>query len=134
MGRRARLRTNRMLLHSFLAIAAGFYAIAICMGGATLLARWLAPGLSTMPPSRAAQAFNLVASSLFAVEGGSLTARLAPASPLMHSLILAIIVLLVSAVAASTLRGVARGIYPLALAVLPSVATLAGGILTVLYR
>ncbi len=123
-----------MLLRSFLAIAAGFYSIAICMGGATLLARWLAPSLSALPPSRAARAFNLGASSLFAAEGGSIAARLAPVSPLMHSLILAIIVLLVASVAANGLRGIAPGMYPFALAVLPSIATLAGGILTVLYR
>jgi hypothetical protein len=122
------------MLRSFLAIAAGFYAIAICMGGATLLARWLAPGFSAMPPSRPAQAFNLVVSSLLSAEGGHITTRLAPESPLIHSLILAIIVLLVATAAASTLRGLTRGIYPLALAVLPSIATLGGGILTVLYR
>lgn len=123
-----------MLLRSFLAIAAGFYAMVICIGGVTLLARWLAPGFSRLPPSRAAQAFNLAASSLFAAEGGSIAARLAPASPLVHSLILAIIVLLIATLAANALRGAAPGYYPLALAVLPSIATLAGGILTVLYR
>ena len=123
-----------MLLRSFLAIAAGFYTIAMCVGGATLLARWLAPGLSTMPPSRAAQAFNLIGSSLFAAEGGSVTARMAPASPLIHALILAIIVLLVASVAASGLRNITQGFYPLALTVLPPLAALAGGILTVLYR
>ncbi len=122
-----------MLLRSFLAIAGGFYVIAMCVGGATLLARWLAPELSRLPPSRRAQAFNLVASSLFAALGGSTTARLAPLSPLVHSLILAIVVLLVAAVATTELRGVAHGLYPLALTVLPSIAALAGGILTVLY-
>jgi hypothetical protein len=122
------------LLRSFLAIAGGFYVIAMCVGGATLLARWLAPGLSAMPPSRGAQAFNLICSSVFCAEGGSVAARLAPASPLVHSLILAMVVLLVAAAAASALRGIARGVYPLALAVLPPAATLAGGILTVLYR
>ena len=52
----------------------------------------------------------------------------------MHSLILAVIVLLISTIAASEFRGQALGFYPLALAVLPSLATLAGGVLTVLYR
>lgn len=123
-----------MVLRSLLAIAAGFYTIVICMGGATLLARWLAPGLAAMPPSRAARAFNLSLSSLFAAEGGSVAARMAPVSPLMHALILAIIVLLVAAAAANGLRESVGGIYPLGLAVLSSIATLAGGILTVLYR
>ena len=66
--------------------------------------------------------------------GGLFPALLAPISPLIHSLILAIIVLLVSTMAASELRGQVRGFYPLALAVLPSLATLGAGILTVLYR
>jgi hypothetical protein len=66
--------------------------------------------------------------------GGRITAMLAPISPLVHSLILAIIVLLISTIAASEFRGQALGLYPLALAVLPAMATLAGGILLVLYR
>ena len=52
----------------------------------------------------------------------------------MHSLILAIVVLVVSTIAASEFRGQALGFYPLALALLPSMATLGGGILTVLYH
>ena len=66
--------------------------------------------------------------------GGRITAMLAPISPLVHSLILAIIVLLISTIAASEFRGQALGLYPLALAVLPAMAMLAGGILLVLYR
>jgi hypothetical protein len=63
-----------------------------------------------------------------------LTAILAPSHSLIHCLILAIIVLLVSTIAASEFRHQALAFYPLALAVLPSLATLAGGILTILYR
>ena len=66
--------------------------------------------------------------------GGRITAMVAPISPLIHSLILAIIVLLISTIAASEFRGQALGFYPLALAVLPAMATLAGGILSVLYH
>ena len=122
------------LLHSLVAIAGGFACIALCMAIATLLTRWLVPSWSEMPPSRSARLFNLTASCLFAAMGGCVVARLAPVSPLLHALILAMIVLLVSTAAASELRGVAQGIYPLALAMLPSMATLGGGILTVLYR
>ncbi|HXP10055.1 MAG TPA: hypothetical protein VN828_16240, partial [Acidobacteriaceae bacterium] len=61
-------------------------------------------------------------------------ASVATVSPLMHSLILAIVVLVISTIAASEFRGLALGFYPLALALLPSMATLGGGILTVLYH
>jgi hypothetical protein len=100
----------------------------------TLLTRWLVPSWVKMPPSRTAQIFNLVASCLYAALGGRLTATLSPISPLVHSLILAIVVLLVSTLAASELREQALGAYPLALAVLPCLATLGSGILTVLHR
>jgi hypothetical protein len=122
------------LLRSFIAIGSGFACILICMAITTLLTRWLAPSWGRMPPSRGARIFNLMASCLFAAAGGRLTISLAPISPLLHSLILAIIVLLISTLAAAELRGDVRGFYPLALAVMPSVATLGAGILTVLYR
>jgi hypothetical protein len=122
------------LLHSFIAIAAGFACMALLIALTTLLTHWLLPGWTKMPPSRAAQVFNLLASCLYAALGGRVTALLAPVSPLIHALILAIVVLLVSTLAASEFRGQALGYYPLALAVLPSIATLAAGILTTLYR
>ena len=122
------------LLRSFIAIAAGFACMALLTAITTLLTRWLVPSWARMPPSRSAQLFNLVASCLYGALGGWLTATIAPVSPLFHALILAIVVLLVSTLAASELRGQALGFYPLALAVLPSLATLGSGILTVLYR
>ncbi|HEX4582505.1 MAG TPA: hypothetical protein VH139_10610 [Acidobacteriaceae bacterium] len=122
------------LVHSFIAIAAGFVCIALLTGITTLLMRWLVPSWTRLPPSRSAQFFNLAATCLYSAISGCVTALLAPVSPLIHSLILAIIVLLVSTVAASELRGQALGFYPLALAVLPSLATLGAGILTVLYH
>jgi hypothetical protein len=122
------------LVRSFVAIAAGFTCMALLISITTLLTRWLVPSWARMPPSRAAQLFNLVAGCLYAAVGGRLTAIIAPVSPLIHSLILAMIVLLISTIAASEFRGHTLGFYPLALAVLPSLATLAGGILTVLYR
>ena len=122
------------LFHSFIAIAAGFACIALLTGITTLLMHWLVPSWTRLPPSRSAQFFNLAATCLYSAIAGCVTALLAPISPLIHSLILAIIVLLVSTVAASELCGQALGFYPLALAVLPSLATLGAGILTVLYH
>lgn len=122
------------LLRSFIAIAAGFACMALLTAVTTLLTRWLVPSWNRLPPSRSAQVFNLMASCLYASLGGRVTAVLAPVSPLIHCLILAMVVLLVSTMAASEFRGQALGYYPLALAVLPSIATLGAGILTALYR
>jgi hypothetical protein len=122
------------LLHSLVAIAAGFGSIAALTAITTLLTRWLAPAWSQMPPSRGAQLFNLVASCLYGGAGGAVVAWFAPISPLVHSLILSLIVLPISTLAANELRTSVRGVYPLTLAVLTSMATLGGGILTVLYR
>jgi hypothetical protein len=122
------------LLQSLLAIAAGFGAIAALTAFTTLLTRWLAPAWSQLPPSRVAQLFNLVASCLYGGVGGAVVAWFAPVSPLVHSLILSLIVLPISTLGANELRTSVRGVYPLTLAVLPPMATLGGGILTVLYR
>jgi hypothetical protein len=122
------------LLHSLAAIAAGFGTIAALTAITTLITRWLAPAWNRIPPSRGARLFNLVASCLYAGVGGSVVAWFAPVSPLVHSLILALVVLLMSTLAANELRTSVKGVYPLTLAVLPSMATLGGGILTVLYR
>jgi hypothetical protein len=122
------------LFHSFIAIAAGFACMAILTAVTTGLVRWLVPSWSNLPPSRSAQVFNLVATCLYSATAGCVTAILAPSSPLVHSLILAIIVLLLSTIAASEFRGEALGYYPFALAVLPSMVSLGAGILTVLYR
>lgn len=92
------------------------------------------PAWIQMPPSRGARLFNLVASCLYGGVGGSVVVWFAPGSPLVHSLILALIVLLIATLAANELRTRVKGVYPLTLAVLPSMATLGGGILTVLYR
>lgn len=122
------------LLRSFIAIAAGFGSIALLTATTTLLTRWRVPSWAALPPSRSAQIFNLVASCLYCALGGRVTAIVAPSQPLFHSLILAMVVLLVSTIAASEFRHQALGFYPFALAMLPCLGTLAGGILTVLYR
>jgi hypothetical protein len=121
------------LLRSLTAIAAGFGSMVLLIAVTTLLTGWLVPSWVRMPPSRAARIFNLLATCLYAALGGRVTAHLAPASPLIHALILAIVVLLLSTIAAGQFRGQSLGYYPLALAVLPSVATLGAGILTVLH-
>ncbi len=135
-----------MLIRSLIAVAAGFAMIAGLTAVTTLLTRWLIPSWTRMPPSRDARIFNLAASCLYSGIGGTVVARLAPVSPLVHSLILALIVLLLSFLAVSELHAPAEdapdsektastpAAYSLALAVLPAVATLGAGILTVLAR
>ena len=123
------------LLHSFIAIAAGFACMALLTAVTTLLTRWLVPSWSKLAALALGAALQPGGKLPLRGDGRTAsTARIAPISPLIHSLILAIIVLLVSTIAASELRGQALGFYPLALAVLPSLATLGAGILTVLYR
>lgn len=135
-----------MLLRSLLAIGAGFGVIAALVAVTTLLKRWLIPSWTEARPSAGARFFNLAASCLYCAMGGRVVARLAPVSPLVHALVLAIIVLLLSTLAAKDLQTagpthaeadrtspVPAG-YSLALAVLPSLATLGAGILTVLGR
>src|SRR6201996_9638804 len=97
------------LLHSFLAIGGGFACIALLTAITTLLTRWLVPSWARLPPSRSAQLFNLAAARLSSAIGGRPTASVPPVSPLMPSLILAIVVLVVSTIAASEFRGQALG-------------------------
>jgi len=117
------------LLHSFIAIAAGFACMALLTAPhhpAHTLAR---AKLDQKCRPRAWRRSSIwwQAASMRHWEDG-LTATIAPISPLVHSLILAIVVLLISTLAASELRGQALGFYPLALAVLPSLTTLGSGV------
>jgi len=123
------------LLHALRAAGAGLGAMACLIALTTMLTRWLVPAWSATPPSRGARVFNLVATCLYAAVGGRITAVLAPpASPLWLGLILSLIVLLLSTAATAEFRGLRLGWYPLALAVLPAVATLGAAILTTLYH
>ncbi len=125
------------ILHSFAAIGAGFLLIALLTAGTTGALRKLAPSWSTPSEgkaSRAAMFANLFFSALFGSVGGVLAAFLAPGRPLLHAMLLALVVLVISALAAFELRHTYPAWYQAALLALAPMATLGGGILEVLYR
>jgi hypothetical protein len=138
-------------LRSLLAIGAGFLTLVFLVSLATALMRrfwpqWTMPretGAPTAPAdparisdaaSRIGMAVNLAASMIFAAAGGAVTAWYAPARPLIHALILSLVVLVLSALAAYDLGRRTTAIYALALLALTPMATLAGGILVTLLR
>lgn len=119
------------------ALAAGFGLFALLTALTTVLTRWLLPAWSAMPPPRGVRLFNLAATCLFGAAGGRATAcaalrRVPPADALWLGLVLALLVLVLTAAAAFQFRGHRLGWYPLALAVLPPAATLGAAILEVL--
>jgi hypothetical protein len=138
-------------LRSLLAIGGGFLTLVLLISLATALMRrfwpqWTIPRETETPKthadpagipdgaSRIGMAVNLAASTIFAAAGGAVTAWYAPARPLIHALILSLVVLILSALAAYDLARRTTAIYTLALLALTPMATLGGGILVTLLR
>jgi hypothetical protein len=119
--------------HAFLAIAAGFAIMAVLVIGFTAVLTGLAPQFVNQDgrPRPAYMIVNLLFSAAFAVLGGWVTARLAPApgNPLTLSLMLAFAVLLMSGLSAIQLRGQQPLTYQLTLIVISPVAVVLGGML-----
>jgi hypothetical protein len=118
--------------HSFLAILSGFIAIIGLTGIATVLLKHFTPALvrddaSLDPPF--AMVINVGLSLVFSVLGGYVTARFAQSKPLVHALVLAIVVLLLSAISAVQMKNRQPIYYLLVLTAIPPLAVLAGGIL-----
>jgi hypothetical protein len=80
-------------------------------------------------PRRRYLLLNLAYSAAFAIAGGYVTALIARADPLRNVLMLAIIVLMISALSAMQLRGQQPLPYQFALIVITPLASLAGGLL-----
>jgi hypothetical protein len=116
---------------SFLAILAGFATMAVLVTVATAAITKSLPRLIGQPdhPRRRYLLMNLVYSAAFAAAGGYVTAIVAKADPLRNVLMLAIVILLLSALSALQLRGKQPVLYQLALIVLTPIAALAGGLL-----
>jgi hypothetical protein len=116
---------------SFLAILAGFATMAVLVTLATAAIRKSLPRLVGEPenPRRRYLLLNLAYSAAFAVAGGYVTAMIAKSDPLRNVLMLAIVVLLLSALSALQLRGQQPLSYQFALIVLTPIAALAGGLL-----
>jgi hypothetical protein len=113
---------------SFLAILAGFATMAVLVTLATMAIAKSLPRIIG-EPGRRYLLLNLAYSAAFAVSGGYVTAIVAKADPLRNVLMLAIVILLLSALSALQLRGKQPVLYQFALIVITPVAALAGGLL-----
>jgi hypothetical protein len=115
---------------SFLAILAGFATMAVLVTVATAAITKSLPRLigELDHPRRRYLLLNLTYSAAFAAAGGYVTAIVAKADPLRNILMLAIVILLLSALSAIQLRGKQPVAYQLALIVLTPIAALAGGL------
>jgi hypothetical protein len=133
-----------VILHAFLALAAGFATMALLVIVLTALLTRLVPSWTSaegkpQPGSpegdlcpmgwEPGYAFvNLGYSFLAAAAGGYVTAWAAAANPLIHVLALGIVVLALAALSALQLRGKQPIWYALALVAISPVGVLAGGL------
>jgi hypothetical protein len=133
-----------VILHAFLALAAGFaVTVVLVIALAALVARaapsWTGtqgharPGspASDLPPLGLEPGYafvNLGSSFLAAAAGGYVTAWVAAANPLIHVLALAMAVLALAALSALQSRGKQPIWYQLALVALSPIGVLAGGL------
>jgi hypothetical protein len=119
------------IAHSFLAIFAGFITIVGLMGIATYLLKRIAADLTSddAPPDPFIMAVNVGIGLICSLLGGYVTARYAQNNPLVHSLMLALAVLLLSAFSAVQMKGKQPIYYLLVLTTIPPLAVLCGGLL-----
>ena len=122
-----------MIVHTFLALAAGFAVLVALMIGQSALVARLTPSWGRAPGAagkmQPAFAFvSLGASFLAAATGGYMTAWVAAANPLIHVLALALVVLALSALSALQSRGKQPVWYQLALVAITPIGVLAGGL------
>jgi NADH:ubiquinone oxidoreductase subunit 6 (subunit J) len=119
-----------VILHAFLALAAGFATMALLVIGLTALLKRLVPSW-TNAAGKASPGYafvNLGSSFLAAAAGGYVTAWEAAANPLIHVLALGIVVLALAALSALQLRGKQPIWYALALVAISPVGVLTGGL------
>ncbi len=119
------------IAHSFLAILAGFITIVGLMGIATALLKRVAPHLAQddAPLDPLAMTLNVCIGLVCSLLGGYVTARYAQGNPLVHTLMLALAVLVLSALSAVQMKGRQPIYYLLVLTIIPPLAVLAGGLL-----
>jgi uncharacterized protein YggT (Ycf19 family) len=119
------------IAHSFLSILAGFVVIVGLTGIATAVLRRFAPSLAQVnaKPDALAMAVNVGLSFLFSTLGGYVTARYTAGNPLAHASMLAMAVLLLSAISAIQMKGKQPVYYLLILMIIPTLAVLAGALL-----
>ena len=119
-----------VILHAFLALAAGFATIAALVASVTVLLQKLIPSWVGVEgnPGGGYIFVNLGNSFLAAAAGGYVTAWLAQANPLIHVLALAITVLVLSALSVLQQRGRQPVWYVLTLVALSPLGVFAGGL------
>jgi hypothetical protein len=119
-----------VMVHSFLALLAGFATMAVIVMIVTALLMRLVPewvGAEGQPGPGYAFV-NLGYSFLAAAAGGYVTAWLSSANPLIHVLVLGIVVLAMGALSALQARGKQPVWYALTLLALTPLGVLAGGL------
>lgn len=119
------------VMRTFWALLAGFVAMALLVGGITALLRRCAPGwiVETGRLTAGAVVVTLGASFLSAVAGGYVTAVVAVGNALVQVLVLAIVVLALTAMSVLQQRGQQPIPFQLALVALTPMGVLAGGLL-----
>lgn len=120
-----------VILHAFLALAAGFAVMAALVILLTALLTRLVPSWtgSEGRPQPGYVFVNLGYSFLAAAAGGYVTAWVAAANPLIHVLALGIVVLALAALSALQSRGKQPIWYALSLVAISPLGVLAGGLL-----
>jgi hypothetical protein len=118
-----------VILRALLALVAGFLTMAVLIGVATAALMKLAPEWvgATGSPRPAYIAVNLGYSFGAALAGGFVTAWIAKENPLIHVLVLALVVLALSALSAVQQRGMQPIWYQLTLLAMTPVGVFVGG-------
>lgn len=118
------------MVHTFLALGAGFAAAVLLVLALRGLLQWLTPSLAdeTARPGFSYTVVNLGASFLAGAVGGYITAWIGAANPLIHVLALGIILLALAALSALQARGQQPIWYQLAQVAIAPLGVLAGGL------
>ena len=119
-----------VILHAFLALAAGFAVMAALAIALTSLLERMVPSWAdeSARPQPAYVFVNLGSSFLAAAAGGYVTAWGSVANPLIHVLALGIVVLAMAALSVLQSRGKQPIWYQLALVAISPIGVLAGGL------
>jgi hypothetical protein len=119
-----------VILHAFLALAAGFAVLTtLAMALSAILHRFIPSWASEQARPRPAYVFVSTGSSfLAAASGGYVAALVAAANPLIHVLALGIIVLALAALSALQSRGKQPIWYQLTQVAISPIGVLAGGL------
>jgi len=119
-----------VVLHAFVALAAGFATMAILVTVMTVLLQKFVPDWteSAGTPTLAYTFVNLGWTFIAAAAGGYLTAWIAQHNPLVHVLALAIAVLLLAALSALQQRGKLPIWYLLGLVAIAPIGAFVGGV------